>query len=123
VKFNPRQLLHAIGAPREIVDAIDGDTLAALRGVKIDPVEIGEGKNKKIVYRVEVKFPEKTAAREQAMKHFGLYERDNKQSRSTCRLSTSSSACLGAAAIGDGGRSAQAAASRERAPARLGTGE
>jgi phage terminase small subunit len=79
VKFNPRQLLRAIGVPAEIIDQLDDDTLKALRGFKMNPVEIGKGRQKRIAYRVEVKFPEKTAAREQAMKHFGLYERDNKQ--------------------------------------------
>lgn len=79
VKFNPRNLLLAIGTPKNIVDKIDDDTMVAIRGIKVDPVEVGKGKRKKIAYRVEVKFPEKTAAREQAMKHFGLYERDNKQ--------------------------------------------
>lgn len=79
VNFNPRKLLQALGTPPELLDQLDDDTLQALRGVKLDPVVVGRGKRAKVLYKAEVKFPEKTAAREQAMKHFGLYERDNKQ--------------------------------------------
>ena len=55
------------GEPKELWE-LDEDMRLALRGYKKD----ANG-------NVEFKFREKTAAREQAFKHFGLYERDNEQ--------------------------------------------
>ena len=68
INFDPARLFHQDGRPKQLHE-LDEATRLALRGMKLD--EAGN--------ITEVKFPEKTAAREQAMKHFGLYERDNKQ--------------------------------------------
>ena len=79
IHFDPANLEHEDGTPKRLRE-LDPDTRAALRGYKREPITSGTGKRRKVIgYRVEWKFPEKTAAREQAMKHFGLYERDNKQ--------------------------------------------
>ena len=51
-------------------DQMDEDTRRAIRGLSFD----AKG-------RPSIKFPEQTSAREQGMKHFGLYEADNKQSQ------------------------------------------
>lgn len=79
VHFDPARLLNLDGTPKQLHE-MDEDTRKALRGFKLTVKTEGEGRRRKVVgYELEVKFPEKTAAREQAMKHFGLYERDNKQ--------------------------------------------
>lgn len=79
IKFDPASVFHKDGRPK-MVHEIDEPTRVALRGYKVRAITKGTGKKMKVIgYDVEVKFPEKTAAREQAMKHFGLYERDNKQ--------------------------------------------
>lgn len=78
LNFDPAKLFDVKGRPLEPHE-MDEDTRKALRGHEVEIVETGEGKRKKRTVRIKVKYPEKTAAREQAMKHFGLYERDNKQ--------------------------------------------
>lgn len=47
-----------------------------LEGTETDVVKIGE---KGFLVTSKVKFAKKTATREQAMKHFGLFEKDNRQ--------------------------------------------
>ena len=66
VKFNPKKLVDENGRRKELHE-LDDATASALR-VEIDP----DG-------GIRYRSPDKNAAREQAMKHFGLYERDNKQ--------------------------------------------
>jgi len=61
--FDPRKLLDANGERKRLQD-LDDDTAMALTEVTIDGVK----------YRID-----RTAARDQAMKHHGLYERDNLQ--------------------------------------------
>ena len=79
VRFDPAKLFDENGVMRPISE-MDEDTRLALRGTKVYEEYHGRGEDReKIGETVEVKFPEKTAAREQAMKHFGLYERDNLQ--------------------------------------------
>lgn len=78
LEFDPAKLFDKDGRPLEVHE-LDEDTRKALRGHEVEIVETGEGRKKKRTVRIKVKYPEKTAAREQAMKHFGLYERDNKQ--------------------------------------------
>ena len=78
IRFDPAKLEHEDGTPRRLRE-LDEDTRLALRGYKLEETITGNGKNRKIVRRLEVKFPEKTAARGQAMKYFGLYEKTNQQ--------------------------------------------
>jgi hypothetical protein len=66
IRFDPARLLRDDGTVKEIHE-LDEPTRLALR--------VERDADGKLKYRS----PDKTAAREQAMKHFGLYERDNKQ--------------------------------------------
>jgi hypothetical protein len=66
IRFDPARLFHQNGRPKQLHE-LDEATRSAVRA-EVD----AEGKMK---YRS----PDKTAAREQAMKHFGPYERDNTQ--------------------------------------------
>lgn len=66
LRFDPVRVFNGGGLiPFE---KMDEDTRRAIRGLSYD----AHG-------RPNIKFPEQTAAREQGMKHFGLYEADNKQ--------------------------------------------
>ena len=67
IRFDPARLFHEDGRPKQLHE-LDEATRMALRGMEV----LADG-------TLKYKFPEKTAAREQAMKYFGLYERDNKQ--------------------------------------------
>jgi len=79
VRFDPAKLYRADGTLRPIQE-LDEDTRLALRGVEVDEIAAGRGEDRVVIGRTsKIKFPEKTAAREQGMKHFGLYELDNRQ--------------------------------------------
>jgi Terminase small subunit len=66
VKFDPAKLFNEDGSRKELHE-IDEATRMALRG------EVGKDG------AIKFKFPEKTAAREQLMKHLGLFKPDNAQ--------------------------------------------
>ncbi len=76
LRFDPAKLYNADGSLKSILE-MDEDTRLVLRSVEITLIR--DGKGKVIGRTVKIKFPEKTAAREQAMKHFGLYEKDRDQ--------------------------------------------
>lgn len=79
LRFDPAKMLDAQGNLLPI-SMMDEDTRLALRGMEHYAEFIGRGEDRERVGTTsKVKFPEKTAAREQAMKHFGLYEADNRQ--------------------------------------------
>lgn len=79
VRFDPAKLYDKEGNLLPL-DQIDEDTRVCIRGVEVFEEFEGRGKEKEFIgYTKKVKYPEKTAAREQAMKHFGLYESDNRQ--------------------------------------------
>ncbi len=75
IRFDPAKLYDESGALKAIHE-MDEDTRLALRGLEVDQIKV-EGIA--IGHTVKAKFPEKTAAREQGMKHFGLYKEDNAQ--------------------------------------------
>lgn len=75
LRFDPAKLYRPDGSLKPIHE-IDEDTRLALRGTEVDEIKVGEAV---VGNTVKVKFPEKTAAREQGMKHFGLYKEDNAQ--------------------------------------------
>lgn len=56
----------------------DADMAAAVSSVEAMPVDLGKGK---IGYTYKIKFWNKNAGLESSMKHLGLYEKDNAQSR------------------------------------------
>lgn len=79
IRFDPAKLYRPDGSLKKIHE-LDEDTRLALRSVEFEEITAGRGENAAVIGNtVKVKFPEKTAARDQAMRHFGLYESDNKQ--------------------------------------------
>lgn len=79
LRFDPAKMLDERGQIKPLHE-MDEDTRLALRGLEHEALFVGRGEDRTQIGTVhKVKFPEKTAAREQAMKHFGLYELDNRQ--------------------------------------------
>lgn len=79
VRFDPAKLYRDDGSMKGMLE-LDQDTRLALRGIEFDEIGLGEGENRKVIGRTaKVKFPEKTAAREQGFKHFGLYKKHQEQ--------------------------------------------
>lgn len=59
---------------------LDDDTAACLAGVEVTEEFDGAGSDRKSVgYTKKLKFWDKNAALEKAMRHLGLYEKDNRQ--------------------------------------------
>jgi phage terminase small subunit len=70
-----RKLFNPDGSLKKISE-LDADTAAAVASFEVDGVEVGD----KVVRRtIKVKLWDKNAALEMAIKHLGLYERDNTQ--------------------------------------------
>jgi phage terminase small subunit len=77
--FDPRRLLNADGSPKPI-NELDDDTAACLAGMDILEQFEGSGDQRAFVgYVKKYKIADKNAALEKAMKHLGLYEKDNEQ--------------------------------------------
>ncbi|GAA5785670.1 terminase small subunit [Chitiniphilus shinanonensis] len=74
IHFDPRRLFDGEGNLKRIVD-LDDDAAAVLTSVKT--VQIGSPDAP--VFIKELKWEAKSTAREQAMKHLGLFEKDNRQ--------------------------------------------
>lgn len=72
--FDPRKLFDSDGELIPVTE-LDDDTAAALTGM--ETVQIGSADAP--VFIRKFKWGSKSAAREQAMKHLGLFEKDNKQ--------------------------------------------
>lgn len=74
--FDARKLFNADGSPKKLTE-LDDDTAAAIQGIDVATIgneEIGIGQV------LKYKAADKNSALDKAMKHFGQYERDNKQS-------------------------------------------
>lgn len=79
VHFDPRKLYNTDGSLKPIHE-LDDDTAAALTGFEVTELTAGRGEGTvSLGVTKKVKWLDKNAAREQAMKHLGLYEQDNKQ--------------------------------------------
>lgn len=78
VHFDPRRLYNADGSLKPIHE-LDEDTAMALSGFEV--IEMGARKDEDAPIGVtkKVKWLDKNAARDQAMKHLGLFEKDNSQ--------------------------------------------
>lgn len=75
IRFDPAKIYNLDGSLKNIHE-IDEDTRLCLRGMDVNELTAGDV----VIGRAtKVKFPEKNVAREQGMKHFGLYEKDNNQ--------------------------------------------
>lgn len=73
--FDPDKLYHEDGRLKAIPD-LDEDTRMALTSVEVE--EIGGG-DKPLIRTKKIKWATRNQAREQAMKHLGMFAEDNKQ--------------------------------------------
>lgn len=79
IRFDPANLFDAAGKPLHPTQ-MDPNTRKALRGIDMETETTVVGEKATTITRVvRVRFPEKTGAREQGMKHFGGYKADNSQ--------------------------------------------
>lgn len=79
VHFDPRKLYNEDGTMKAIHE-LDEDTAMALSGFEVvEEKGSGDERGKVVGFTKKVKWLDKNAAREQAMKHLGLYLEDNKQ--------------------------------------------
>lgn len=78
IRFDPRKLYNQDGSLKRLLD-LDDDTADAITG--FDVVEMAGGEVP--TYTKKVKWIDKNTARDQLMKHFGLYEADNDQKPQT----------------------------------------
>ena len=83
LRFDPAKLLNEDGSLKSVHE-MDEDTRLALRSMEVDEIKADR---LVIGHTTKVKFPEKTSAREQGMKHFGLYREDNKQRGESMKVS------------------------------------
>ena len=74
LRFDPARLYNEDGSLKRIVD-LDPDTRMALSSIKMIQV----GSEDAPIFIKEVKWAPRANAREQAMKHLGMFEKDNKQ--------------------------------------------
>lgn len=75
--FDPRKLFGADGTPLAITD-LDDDTAAALAGLDVQEVRMGDGGPAMAVVK-KYKLADKGANLDRLMKHLGLFEKDNNQ--------------------------------------------
>lgn len=79
VHADPRNFFDEAGNLRPIKD-LDDDAIAALAGFEVTEEFAGRGEDRESIgYTKKVKFWDKNAAIEKAMKYFGLFEKDNRQ--------------------------------------------
>lgn len=77
--FDPRKLYRDDGELKR-PDEWDDDTAAAVASLEISEEFSGSGEDRELSgYTKKLKLWDKNAALEKAMKHLGLYEKDNKQ--------------------------------------------
>ncbi len=77
--FDIRKLFNGDGSPKA-VHTIDDDTAAAVVGLEVVEVWQGTGKTRTFVgYIRKYKIANKVYALDNAMRHLGLFEKDNKQ--------------------------------------------
>lgn len=75
VHFDPRKMFKVDGSLKAIHE-LDDDTAAALAGFEVTEDKV---QGAVVGFTKKVKWLDKNTAREQAMKHLGLYLEDNKQ--------------------------------------------
>ena len=78
-RFDPAKMYGEDGQILPVRD-MPPEVRMHLEGVEVDEIAVGKGADRRVIGQtVKVKYPKKSVAREQAMKHFGLFEKDNKQ--------------------------------------------
>lgn len=84
--FDPRSLYRDDGTAKR-PDEWSDDTAAAIAGVEVLEEYSGKGEERELSgYTKKYKVWDKNAALEKAMKHLGLFEKDNAQSRDSLSL-------------------------------------
>lgn len=79
VFFDARKMFDAKGNPVELT-ALDDDTAAAVQGLSVDEIWEGKGPTRKFIgYTKTYRIAGKVEAISHAMKHLGLFEKDNRQ--------------------------------------------
>jgi phage terminase small subunit len=79
VRSDPRKLYRADGSMIPVHE-LDAETAAAISSVEVREEFEGQGESRKLVgYTKKIKFWDKTAAINMAMRHLGQFERDNSQ--------------------------------------------
>lgn len=79
VHFDPRKLYDESGNLKPI-NELDDDTAQALSGFEVTEERgSGDERGQVIGYTKKVKWLDKNTARDQAMRHLGLFDKDNKQ--------------------------------------------
>ena len=77
--FDPRKLYREDGSLKPIPE-LDDDTAQALAGFEVFEEYTGRGEERTLAgFTKKVKWLDKNTAREQALKHLGAFEKDNKQ--------------------------------------------
>jgi phage terminase small subunit len=77
--FDSRKLFRADGSMVPVHE-MDDDTAAAVASVEHEDITLKEGENARVIGSTKkLKLHSKTAALEMAMRHLGLYEKDNRQ--------------------------------------------
>ncbi len=72
--FDPADIFNADGSVKSVVE-MDKDTRMAL--VSIETIQMGDPESPAIVRKI--KWADRSKARDQAMKHLGMFEKDNAQ--------------------------------------------
>lgn len=79
VRFDPRKLFDDNGNMRPVAE-LDDDTALAIDSIEEEEIFSGTGKQRTLVgFTKKIKATSRATARDQAMKHFGLFKSDNDQ--------------------------------------------
>lgn len=79
VNFDPRKLFDEKGELK-LISELDDETASAIASIEVTQEFEGKGKTLKLIgYTKKIKAWDKNAAIDKAMKHLGLFERDNEQ--------------------------------------------
>lgn len=77
--FDPRRMFREDGSPKELYE-LDDDTAAAISGLEVLEEFEGSGPDRiKVGHVKKYKISDKNSALDKAMKHLGLFEKDNGQ--------------------------------------------
>jgi len=86
LRSDPRKLFRADGSMVPVHE-LDDETAAAISSIEVREEFEGSGEERKLVgYTKKIRFWDKTAALNMAMRHFGQFERDNVQQRENLTL-------------------------------------
>lgn len=78
LRFDPRKLYRQDGTLKPIHE-LDDDTALCLTGIEVVAMPSPDGDGDTPLFVKKIKWESKATARDQALKVFGMYEKDNKQ--------------------------------------------